>query len=205
MMNPHLVSHSSSSLERSLREALCFSSKRSFSLLAPSMKIKQTHLESRFSSFNLVGEWKGSGSGYRCLCSPWLWCRASAGSRLVPAVSPCRAPARSASWQSWWSYTSKEKERRLCSGSEIWFIYSSTEGQMRPEIWLLSNVCEESRERASQGHVWCHSKWSGVVSSAASRTQQSHQQGATTPQEETSCSTTSQTLQIWNVFILRLQ
>lgn len=36
--NTHLVVHSSSSLERSLRDALCFSSNRSFSVLAASIK-----------------------------------------------------------------------------------------------------------------------------------------------------------------------
>lgn len=39
--NTHLVVHSSSSSERSLRAALCFSSKRSFSLLAASIKYKK--------------------------------------------------------------------------------------------------------------------------------------------------------------------
>lgn len=41
--NTHLVVHSSSSLERSLREALCFSSNRSFSLLAVSIKTIQKY------------------------------------------------------------------------------------------------------------------------------------------------------------------
>lgn len=121
--NTHLVVHSSSSLERSLREALCFSSNRSFSLLAVSIKTirnmneepLQTHMRVlwmqpcvrtciKVKTFMFTCGWC-----YLCLRFPWLWCRASAGSLSVPVVSPCPVPARLVSWQSWWSYTSTQK------------------------------------------------------------------------------------------------
>lgn len=53
--NTHLVDQSSSSLERSLRAALCFSSNRSFSVLAVSVKSQKYDWRSHLR--NIRGSW----------------------------------------------------------------------------------------------------------------------------------------------------
>lgn len=103
----HLVVHSWSPLERSLRAALCFSSNLSFSLLAASIKTKcmnEWAIE-ECKTVTVIWTWC-----YLCLRFPLLSCQAAACSLWGPEVSPCLAPAHLVSWQNWWSYTSTQKD-----------------------------------------------------------------------------------------------
>lgn len=70
--NTHLVVHSSSSMERSLRAALCFSSKRSFSLLAASVKYPKRVEETAAKAGRRVETFLVAGYSYRCLRFPLL-------------------------------------------------------------------------------------------------------------------------------------
>ena len=93
---------------------------------------------------------------YLCLHFPWLWCRASAGSLLAPVVCPCRAPARLVSWQSWWSYTSTQRESRADTARVNIFIHIYT----HKLIWLIS-ISDKINAKSififnCVAYVWCH-------------------------------------------------
>lgn len=93
----HLVVQSSSSLDRSLREALCFSSSRSFSWLAASVRKSEVirAVQVQRLKRRCMTTW------YLCLRSPSLWCPAWADNQSVAAASPSQAPVHLVSLQSW--------------------------------------------------------------------------------------------------------
>lgn len=91
---------------------------------------------------NLAPVWVLCVGPYLCLRSPWLWCRASAGSLSAPDISPCRAPAHLVSPQNWWSYTST-KETNVTKHKNI-------SGKTRTYKWVTRQAVKSVQLRFNQ-------------------------------------------------------
>lgn len=119
----HLVVHSSSSLERSLREALCFSSNRSFSVLAASIKTFKYEREAVVSPMKLLWmhSWQNSDNLYvyvrRLLpMSPFSIALMSGLSRQSVGARSLSMPGSSS-----FSVMAKLVKLYICREKEKWF------------------------------------------------------------------------------------